>query len=113
MAADEVVYLNKKYVPKSEAWISPDDRGFNFGDGVYEVTPIYRGHPLAMEARLARLRNGLSHVRIEWDVSAVAEIYRGLLDRNGLADVQHDRMCALSCVDVVSHSKRTRVLRRM
>jgi D-alanine transaminase len=86
MAGTEIVYLDGAYLRREDARISPDDRGFTFGDGVYEVTPIYRGHPLAMEARLARLRNGLSHLRIDWDVSAVAPIYRELLDRNDLAD---------------------------
>jgi len=86
MAGTEVVYLDGAYLPREDARISPDDRGFTFGDGVYEVTPIYRGHPLAMEARLARLRNGLSNLRIEWDVSAALPIYRELLDRNDLAD---------------------------
>jgi D-alanine transaminase len=86
MADTEVVYLDGAYLPRAEARISPDDRGFTFGDGVYEVTPIYRGHPLAMEARLARLRNGLSQLRIDWDTSAVATIYGELLDRNGLGD---------------------------
>jgi D-alanine transaminase len=86
MAGTEIVYLDGAYLPREEARISPDDRGFTFGDGVYEVTPIYRGYPLAMEARLARLRNGLSQLRIDWDVSAVAQIYSELLDRNGLAD---------------------------
>jgi D-alanine transaminase len=86
MAGTEVVYLDGAYLPREDARISPDDRGFTFGDGVYEVTPIYRGHPLAMEARLARLRNGLSHLRIEWDAGAVLPIYRELLQRNDLAD---------------------------
>jgi D-alanine transaminase len=86
MAGTEIVYLDGAYMPRTEARISPDDRGFTFGDGVYEVTPIYRGYPLAMEERLARLRNGLSQLRIDWDVSQVATIYRELLDRNDLGD---------------------------
>ncbi len=84
----ETVFLNGEYLPRSEARISPDDRGFTFGDGVYEVTPIYGGRPLAMEARLARLRYGLGQLRIEWDVALVAGIYRELLERNGLSGAQ-------------------------
>ena len=38
-----IVYLNGEYIPKEKAFISVDDRGFLFGDGIYEVTAAYRG----------------------------------------------------------------------
>ncbi len=82
----DIVYLNGEYVPRSEAWVSPDDRGFVFGDGVYEFTPLYGGRPLRMRPRLERLRNGLRELRIDYDIGAVETIYRELLDKNGLAD---------------------------
>ena len=37
------VYLNGEFIPKEEAVISVDDRGFLFGDGIYEVTAAYWG----------------------------------------------------------------------
>ena len=39
-----VVHLNGQYLPKEDAFVSVDDRGFLFGDGIYEVTAIYRGN---------------------------------------------------------------------
>lgn len=40
----EVVYLNGQFLPKDQALISPDDRGFIFGDSVYEVARWYGGY---------------------------------------------------------------------
>ena len=40
-----IVFLNGEYMPNDEAKISPDDRGFLLGDGLYEVTPFYQGVP--------------------------------------------------------------------
>ena len=46
------VFLNGSYMPIDEAGISPLDRGFLFGDGVYEVVPVYGDLPMLMEAHL-------------------------------------------------------------
>ncbi len=78
------VYLNGGFLPKAEARISPDDRGFLLGDGVYEVTPFYEGVPFGLEAHLARLRRGLEWMRIGLDVAPLAETSRSLVARNGL-----------------------------
>lgn len=78
------VYLNGEYIPKDEAKISVDDRGFLFSDGVYEVTPFYEGVPFYMERHLARLRRGLDWMRIDYDVDQLEEIHRQLLVRNGI-----------------------------
>ena len=80
------VYLNGAYLPREEARVSVDDRGFVFGDGVYEFTPLYRGRSLRLESRLERLRRGLRSLRIDYDVGAVPGIYAGLIDRNRLAE---------------------------
>jgi len=47
--------MNGAFVPLAEAKVSIEDRGFQFGDGVYEVIRTYKGHPFALEAHLARL----------------------------------------------------------
>jgi len=78
------VFLNGEYLPKSEAHLSVDDRGFLLGDGVYEVTPFYRGVPFGMPEHLDRMRNGLAWLRIDFDVGALDEICRTLIGRNGL-----------------------------
>lgn len=80
----DVVYLNGRYVPKSEAAVPVEDRGFLLGDGVYEVVPFYEGVPLFMERHLDRLRFSLSEVRIDFDADDVADVARQLVARNGL-----------------------------
>ena len=51
----DVAFVNGLFVPLAEAKISIDDRGFQFGDGVYEVIRTYKGRPFALEAHWARL----------------------------------------------------------
>lgn len=78
------VYLNGAFLPKSEAHISVDDRGFLLGDGVYEVTPFYEGVPFGIEGHMARLERGLEWMRIDFDVSQLEEMHRSLIARNDL-----------------------------
>jgi len=59
-----LVYLNGKFILKSEAFISVMDRGFLFGDGVYEVFPVYNGLILGLESHLKRLQEGLDDINI-------------------------------------------------
>jgi D-alanine transaminase len=59
-----LVYLNGKFILKSEAFISVMDRGFLFGDGVYEVFPVYNGLILGLEPHLKRLQEGLDTINI-------------------------------------------------
>jgi D-alanine transaminase len=59
-----ICYLNGAWVPLAQARISPLDRGFIFGDGVYEVVPVYRRKPFRLEQHLARLARSLREVRI-------------------------------------------------
>jgi D-alanine transaminase len=49
-----ICYLNGEYLPLADARISPLDRGFLYGDGVYEVIPVYGGRPFRLEAHLRR-----------------------------------------------------------
>jgi D-alanine transaminase len=57
-------YLNGDYTVLPEAKISVMDRGFIFGDGVYEVVPVYGGQPFRFDAHLARLDRNLALTRI-------------------------------------------------
>ncbi len=60
----EILYLNGEYIPPAEAKISVFDRGFMFGDGVYEVIPVYSGMLLRGRAHLARLQTSLDELGI-------------------------------------------------
>lgn len=80
------VYLNGEYLPADQATVSVNDRGFVLADGVYEVTPVYRGRLFLFDRHAARLRRGLSELRIDLDLSGWEDIHRGLLSRNHLED---------------------------
>lgn len=51
----DVAFVNGAFVPPADAKVSIDDRGFQFGDGIYEVIRTYGGQPFELEAHLARL----------------------------------------------------------
>jgi D-alanine transaminase len=57
-------YLNGDYLPLAEVRISPFDRGFLFGDGVYEVVAVHRGRPFLLRAHLDRLARSLAAIRL-------------------------------------------------
>ncbi len=57
-------YLNGEFTELSKAKISVMDRGFIFGDGVYEVVPVYGGQPFRFEQHMARLKRSLTELRI-------------------------------------------------
>ncbi len=81
---NKLVYLNGDYLPLSEAKVSVLDRGFLFGDGIYEVIPSYLGRLFHLDDHLLRLENSLAgirlanpHSRLEWQA-----ILAPLLDAN-------------------------------
>jgi D-alanine transaminase len=60
-----IVFLNGEYLPQEQAKISPMDRGFLFGDGIYEVIPTYQGKTVGFIAHIERMQQGLSSIGIE------------------------------------------------
>lgn len=60
-----MIYLNGEFMPMEEARIPVLDRGFIFGDGVYEVIPVYSGHPFRIGEHLSRLQHSLDGIRLE------------------------------------------------
>mgnify|MGYP006275409879 CR=1 FL=1 len=66
MASESTLaYLNGTFLPLNEAQIPVLDRGFLFGDGVYEVIPVYGGHPLRLEEHLLRLQSSLRSIHMD------------------------------------------------
>ncbi len=63
MLENKTVYLNGSYLPLPDAKISVLDRGFLFGDGIYEVIPSYYGHLFHLDDHLERLENSLAAIR--------------------------------------------------
>jgi D-alanine transaminase len=62
--SSKTVYLNGQYLPLEQAQISVMDRGFLFGDGVYEVIPCYFGHLFHLTAHIDRLTASLAGIRM-------------------------------------------------
>ena len=60
-----MVYLNGNFIEKDKAYISIMDRGFLFGDGVYEVFPVYDNKVIGLEPHLNRLQDGLDAINIK------------------------------------------------
>ncbi|QLQ03016.1 MAG: D-amino acid aminotransferase [Thiobacillus sp.] len=58
------VYLNGQFLPLAEAKVPVLDRGFVFGDGVYELVPVYSGKPFRLDAHLRRLQFSLDGIRL-------------------------------------------------
>lgn len=73
-----ISYLNGEYQPLAEARISPLDRGFLFGDGIYEVIPYYNGKSVGLMPHINRMINGLAAIEIK--NSHTAEEWKTLLD---------------------------------
>jgi D-alanine transaminase len=71
------VYLNGRFMPLTEAKIPVLDRGFIFGDGVYELVPVYSGQPFRLDDHLRRLQASLDGIRL--DNPHGADAWRGLI----------------------------------
>src|SRR5258706_5598926 len=67
--AGTVVYFDGRYVLKNEVSVSPDDRGFLLGDGIYEVAAAYDGKFVALDRHMDRLRGSLREARIDDSVA--------------------------------------------
>lgn len=78
------VYLNGDYMPMSEAKISPMDRGFLFGDGIYEVVPSYHGKLVGFGPHMERMQDGLDAIEIKLKIeeSHWRDIALQLVERN-------------------------------
>ncbi|MDH4050942.1 MAG: D-amino acid aminotransferase [Rubrivivax sp.] len=89
---DTLCYLNGEYLPLDEAKVSVLDRGFIFGDGVYEVAPVYAQRIFRFEEHMARLARGLGKLRIkaplgndEW-LARCRHLVAALHEKTGAAD---------------------------
>lgn len=87
---DPTIYLNGRFVPKSAAALSVEERGMFFGDGVYEVLRFYAGRPLAMDLHVGRMRQSLERIELAPpdDFDRFPQIVADLVERNDLADAR-------------------------
>ncbi len=80
-----IAYLNGTYLPLEEARISPLDRGFLFGDGIYEVIPSYQGRMVGFGPHISRMNDGLGAIGInhKWSEAQWRELCTRLCEENG------------------------------
>lgn len=86
-----IVHLNGEFLPLEEAKISVLDRGFIYGDGVYELIPVYRRQPFRLPHHLARLQRSLDGIRLpnphttaEWSALVAELVARQPFDDQGV-----------------------------
>ncbi|MBS0556341.1 MAG: aminotransferase class IV [Proteobacteria bacterium] len=84
-----ICLLDGAFLPTEAARVSPFDRGFLFGDGIYEVVPCCNGRPLRLPAHLQRLQDGLGALGIAnpHSVSRWTELVHELIAANGGGDL--------------------------
>ena len=81
----EIVYLNGEFMAKEDAKISPNDRGFIFADGVYEVAKYYNGKAFRYADHLKRLERSLAELEIDFaETENLEAIFDELVSRNNL-----------------------------
>ena len=83
-----IAYVNGRYVPHSEAAVHVEDRGYQFGDGVYEVIAVTGGKLIDEGPHLDRLAYSLREIEIDWPVppAALKMIFREVVRRNRVID---------------------------
>jgi D-alanine transaminase len=88
MSANQTVFLNGEFLPLEQARVPVLDRGFIFGDGIYEVVPSYGGRLFRWPQHLARLKRSLAAIRIDnpRDDAGWTALVQELVDRHPWTD---------------------------
>jgi D-alanine transaminase len=83
-----IAYVNGRYLPRAEAMVSVEDRGFQFADGVYEVCEVRGGRLVDERRHMARLKRSLNELRMREPMvpAALAVVMRETIRRNRVHD---------------------------
>ncbi len=81
-----IVHLNGALVPVTEAKVGVFDRGFVFGDSVYEGLRAFRGRIVALDRHVERMRSALKESRIDWNPAQMGSLSDALLRANGMEE---------------------------
>ncbi|MEZ5932971.1 MAG: D-amino-acid transaminase [Alphaproteobacteria bacterium] len=86
--ADHVAYVNGEFVTEDQAKVSIFDRGFLFGDGIYEVTPVIDGRLVDRDAHIGRLKRSLGEIRLEppVPVEEIDRLQQTLIEKNDVTE---------------------------
>lgn len=79
-------YVKGRFVPAEEASLSIQERGFRFGDGIFETIRMAHGIPYQWEQHLARINQGLTALRISFDTQRLKDILQELIKKNNLKE---------------------------
>ena len=84
----ELIWINGEVMPLADATVNVEDRGFQFGDGVYEVTRVYNGRCFALRAHVDRLERFAGGIKLGLNVSKdqLCDAIESLVERSGLGD---------------------------
>ena len=83
-----IAYVNGRYLPQSNAAVNIEDRGYQFGDGIYEVVHLHGGRYVDEERHLARLERSLREIRLPMPMSraALSMVLREVARRNRVTE---------------------------
>ncbi len=83
----EIVYINGTFVPRNEAAVDIEDRGYQFADAVYEVIYFTSGEPFRLGPHIERLRRSASELRIQLpDLDELTQRMHGLIEKNNFEE---------------------------
>lgn len=81
-----LLYFNNEFVEADKALLPVQDRGFRFGDGVFETIRVHQGVPYQWPFHMERLQDGLDALRITYDIAPLKSVCATLLTRNRVVD---------------------------
>src|SRR5664279_955087 len=83
-----IAYVNGRYLPRAQATVAIEDRGFQFADGVYEVCEVRGGRLVDERRHFDRLDRSLREMRIRWPMArtALGVVLREVVRRNRIAE---------------------------
>lgn len=79
-------YVKNTFLPKDQACISIEERGFKFGDGVFETIRVYNSIPYQWNLHLARVKEGIDTLKIAADLSKLYALSLELLHKNNVSE---------------------------
>jgi len=83
----EIAYLNGQWMKIAEAMVPAEDRGYNFGDALYEVLVSYGGRIWALERHLLRLERGIHELEFEGvDIAEIRDVLKEARERSGISN---------------------------
>jgi aminodeoxychorismate lyase len=80
----ELAFVNGSWVPRKEATISIDDRGFRYGDGVFETIRVHNSKAYQLPLHLQRLSHGLQSIHISFDANTLEAHVNEIIEKNNI-----------------------------